>query len=96
VFRRTGDPWPTHGGLQEAGGPTLSRPTGPRLVFRMLATACTAIVFCVRTSCPVVRSPFSCSCGADDIAATRPRMPAPLVAPGQSGGQAAASGSQLG
>ena len=31
---------------------TLSRPTGPRDDFTMLATADTAVMFCVRTSCP--------------------------------------------
>lgn len=36
---------------------TLSSPTGPRLVFRMLATASTAVVFWLRTSWPEKRSP---------------------------------------
>lgn len=38
---------------------TLSSPTGPSDDFTMLASACTAVTFWVRTSAPVVRSPWT-------------------------------------
>ena len=38
---------------------TLSSPTGPSDDLTMLARACTAVTFWVRTSAPVVRSPWT-------------------------------------
>ena len=58
-------PWaPACGPAQRGIKLALSSPTGPRLVFRMLATARTAVQFCVRTSGPLIRSPWIWSAGA--------------------------------
>mmetsp|Transcript_11266 Transcript_11266/g.39151 ORF Transcript_11266/g.39151 Transcript_11266/m.39151 type:complete len:400 (+) Transcript_11266:554-1753(+) len=66
----------------------LSRPTGPSEDLTMLATASTAVTFCVLTSSPEVRSPAICRLGAapadccaivprDDRAGAEPHTPQP-------------------